>query len=116
MPEQAAEWAALRRAKPGVAMCVAGDFNANLGGAHYYGTERGREMLRSGLAAARLVCVTARVPEGLLVHAPIDHIAVSDELAADAEVVAAWEGEDADGVRLSDHSGLVVAVNRASSR
>jgi hypothetical protein len=84
----------------------------NLGGPHYYGTARGREMLRAGLGSASLVCVTETgcVPEGRLRHGPIDHICVSEQLVAEAKVVGAWEGTDADGVRLSDHSGLVVAI------
>jgi hypothetical protein len=46
----------------------------------------------------------------LLSHGPIDHICVSERLALEATVVGAWEGKDREGVRLSDHSGLVVAV------
>ena len=108
---QGREWARLRDDYPGAALCVAGDLNMNLGGRHHYGTVKGREMLRAGLKGAALVCVTEteRVPAGLLSHGPIDHICVSDGLAADASVVHAWEG-DAEGVHLSDHSGLVVAV------
>ena len=118
VPQQGAEWAALREARPGVAICVAGDFNVNLGGKHYYGTTRGRDMLRTALAAAALVCVTEteRVPPGLLRHPPIDHIALSGELADKATVVGAWEGEDAAGDRLSDHSGVVVEANGWSPR
>jgi endonuclease/exonuclease/phosphatase family metal-dependent hydrolase len=113
VPKQGAEWVALRTAHPGVAMCVAGDFNVNLGGKHYYGTTRARATLRAALADAALVCVTETecVPAGMLRHPPIDHIALSAELAAKARVVGAWEGEDAAGDHLSDHSGLVVDVN-----
>lgn len=111
VPQQGGEWAALRKAHPGVAMCVAGDFNVNLGGKHYYGTTRARATLRTALADAALVCVTEteRVPAGLLRYPPIDHIALSDALARRAAVVGAWEG-DADDDRLSDHSGLVVEI------
>lgn len=40
----------------------------NLGGMHCYGTKVGREMLRAGLQAAELTCVTKthRIPEGKL--------------------------------------------------
>lgn len=112
IPMQASEWVELRREHPGVALCVAGDLNVSLGGPHYYGTKRGREMLRTGLKEAGLVCVTEteRLPRGLLRQPPIDHICVDDSLAARASVVAGWEGEDADGMRLSDHTGLVVRV------
>lgn len=111
IPEQAAEWLALRRSHPGVAMCVAGNFNTNFGGKHHYWTKAGRQMLRNGLLGAGLACVTEteRVPDGKLRYSPIDHIALSQHLAPVAAVAEAWEGTDADGMRLSDHSGLVVA-------
>ena len=48
--------------------------------------------------------------EHRLKHPPIDHIALSSELAPHTNVIGAWEGTDADGVRLSDHSGLVVEI------
>lgn len=114
IPEQAAEWLALRQAHPGLALCVAGDFNMSLGGKHYYGTKLGRELLRSGLHAAGLTCVTTtdRIPEGKLRHPPIDHIALSTPLADSVSMLDAWEGTDPDGVRLSDHSGVVVTIGR----
>ncbi len=112
VPEQAREWAALRAAYPDASLCVAGDLNMNLGGPHYYGTAKGRAMLREGIAAAGMRCVTEteRVPPGTLAHPNIDHICLSESLAAAAHVSDAWPGTDGDGVRLSDHSGLVVAI------
>ncbi len=84
----------------------------NLGGPHYYGTNKGREQLRAGLREADLVCTTEteRVPAGLLAYPNIDHVCLSSELAARARVKHAWRGTDDDGVRLSDHSGLVVEI------
>jgi endonuclease/exonuclease/phosphatase family metal-dependent hydrolase len=113
IPMQAKEWAGLQAAYADAELCVAGDLNMNLGGAHYYGTARGRELLRAGLAGADLSCVTQTelIPPGLLRHGPIDHICLSRRLAREATVVGAWEGRDTDGHRLSDHSGLVVAVD-----
>ena len=114
LPEQAAEWATLRAAHPGVHLCAAGDFNTNVGGAHYYGTKRGRSALVDGLRAADLVCLTStdRVPAGWRGHPPIGHICVSAPLSAGASVVAAWDGTTSDGVRLSDHGALVVELAR----
>ena len=111
LPEQAKEWAALQR-EHGVPMCVAGDFNTSLGAKHYYGTKRGRQLLRAGLDSAGLICVTEteRIPSGLLRDPPIDHIALSHELAATSGVSCAWEGTDTNGTRLSDHSGLAVDI------
>ena len=112
LPEQAAEWAALRAAHPGAHLCVAGDLNTDLDGAHYYGTKRGRAALVEGLRAADLICVTStdRVPDGWLAHPPIDHVCVSAALSAGASVVEAWNGTTSDGVHLSDHSALVVEL------
>lgn len=112
IPLQGSEWMALREAHPTVPICVAGDLNMNLGGPHYYGTSKGRTLLRAALADAELVCVTDtdHVPEGWLSYAPIDHVCLSAPWAARAKVVEAWEGTDTDGVRLSDHSGLVVEI------
>jgi endonuclease/exonuclease/phosphatase family metal-dependent hydrolase len=113
IPLQAAEWARLRGDYPDAALCVAGDLNMNLGGPHYYGTAQGRRLLRAGLEAVGLACVTEndRIPSGRLSHGPIDHICISKQLAARASYLAAWEGTDNDGVRLSDHSGLAVTID-----
>ena len=113
LPEQAAEWEALRASHPGVHVCAAGDFNTDVGGPHYYGTKRGRAALVEGLRAADLVCLTStdRVPDGWLGHSPIDHICVSAPLSVGASVVEAWNGTTSDGVRLSDHSALVVELS-----
>lgn len=118
VPLQSREWANLVAMHPGVALCVAGDLNANLGGSHYYGTTKGREMLRAGLKGASLICATEteRVPAELLQHGPIDHICLSENLARNASVVDAWEGADGDGMRLSDHSGIVVTVDAINHR
>lgn len=112
VPEQGREWATLRAAHPHASFCVAGDLNMNLGGPHYYGTIKGRAMLREALAGAGLRCVTEteRVPQGLLQHPHIDHVCLSEDLAARAEVVGGWEGSEADGTRLSDHSAVVVEI------
>jgi endonuclease/exonuclease/phosphatase family metal-dependent hydrolase len=112
IPIQANEWASLQAAHTDATLCIAGDLNMNLGGPHYYGTAKGRTLLRAGLAAADLVCVTGTelVPRGLLSHGPIDHICISRRWAREARVVGAWEGIDGDGHRLSDHSGLAVDV------
>lgn len=112
VPLQGREWARLTAAHPGASLCVAGDLNMNLGGPHYYGTAKGREMLRDGMKSANLVCVTETgcIPKGLLAHGPIDHVCLSEPLAGRARVDRAWEGRDGVGSRLSDHSGLVVSI------
>jgi endonuclease/exonuclease/phosphatase family metal-dependent hydrolase len=112
IPLQGVEWARLATAHPDAALCVAGDFNTNLGGRHYYGTAEGRGLLRASLDGAGLLCATEaeRVPEGMLRYPPIDHICLSKRLADQAVVVDAWDGTTVEGAKLSDHSGLVVEV------
>lgn len=112
LPLQLAEWRGLGEKFPGLPLVVAGDVNVNLGGKHHYGTARGRRVLREGLAELGLTCATEweRIPAGSLRYPPIDHVIVPDEWADDASVVAAWEGTAEDGVRLSDHSGVVLEV------
>lgn len=113
LPEQAAEWASLQQCYPHAMLIVAGDLNMNLGGPHYYGTTRGRRMLREAMASLGLFCATEteRVPAGALTWPPIDHVLLPTAWEPRAAVVAAWEGRAEDGVRLSDHSGLVVEVH-----
>lgn len=110
LPLQIAEWRRLRDAHPGLPLVVAGDLNMNLGGRHYYGTRRCRDTLLAGVQALGLACATTadRVPEGALLHPPIDHILVPASWST--RVVSAWEGTNAEGDRLSDHSGFVVEV------
>lgn len=110
--EQTKEWSALRNAHPGVPLCVAGDLNLNLGGPHWYGTDRGRGAMWEAMRQNGLICCTEynSIPRGLLAHPPIDHVLISENLAVDSRVAAAWEGKASNGVRLSDHSGLVVEL------
>lgn len=114
---QIAEWRRLRERFPGLPLVVAGDLNMNLGGRHYYGTARGRLALREGLAELRLACVTEweGIPAGSLRYPPIDHLIAPAEWAPRTTVVAAWEGTGADGVKLSDHSGVVAEVARGAT-
>jgi hypothetical protein len=113
VPEQAEEWASLRQRYSGAARCVAGDLNMNLGGPQYYGTKKGRDLLQQGLAGAELKCVTRTefVPEGRLRMPNIDHVCLSAFWASRTHVADAWPGTS-ESVRLSDHSGIVVAVDR----
>ena len=111
LPIQLAEWARLRALHADAPLVVAGDLNMNLGGKHYYGTVRGRDSLRQGLANIGLACATEtdRLPQGALLHPPIDHVVVPVAWMPRTRVVSAWEGRTA-AVRLSDHSGLVVEI------
>ena len=79
------------------------------GGAHYYGTKRGRAALVDGLRAADSIFHRSRA-RWAAGHPPIHYICVTAPLSAGASLVEAWEGTTPDGVRLSDHSGLVVEL------
>lgn len=109
IPDQCAEWRMLRERYPTSALCIAGDYNTDMGTGSYYGTKKGIAALQSGLEECQLFCATApdRVPPGLLPCLPIDHIALPREWREMASVVAAWP---ADKKRLSDHSGLLVEI------
>lgn len=111
VPEQAAEWVRLGLRHPEAAVCIAGDLNMNLGGRQYYGTNEGRRLLQDGMARAGLTCVTRTeaVPAGLLDNPHIDHVLLPNSWAERVRVVDAWPGTIG-GVRLSDHSGIVVEV------
>lgn len=112
IPEQAAEWSDLTQRHPHAALCVAGDLNMSLGGGYYYGTRRGREMLNIGLSKVGLTCVTRteQVPLGKLTKPHIDHVCVPNAWANAARVVDAWPG-NINGIRLSDHSAVVVELH-----
>lgn len=111
VPEQGQEWLGLRERNPQAALCVAGDLNMNLGGRHYSGTKEGRRLLQSGMEPAGLACVTRTeaVPAGLLDRPHIDHVLLPASWESRVRVVEAWPGT-LGGVRLSDHSGIVVEV------
>jgi hypothetical protein len=111
-PQQIAEWRALQARYPDAALCVAGDFNVDMGAGAFYGSREAIVMLRDGLNTCALTCISepSRFPAGRLVHPPIDHIALPSAWAHRARVTAAWEGR-VGSPRLSDHSGFVVSVD-----
>lgn len=108
--EQSAEWAELRKQYPDVPLCVAGDYNTDMGTGSCYGTKQGIAALRSGLTESALFCSTE--PERFskkdaLEFPPIDHIALPISWANSTSIVAAWP---ANKPILSDHSGMIVEV------
>ena len=111
-PEQGREWLALRAANPESMLVVAGDLNQSLGGPHYYGTIKGRALLRETLAAADLACVTefGRFPADDLTYPPIDHVCVAPPAGRRIEHHVRGWNKVVDGVTLSDHSGVVAEL------
>ena len=111
--EQCAEWLKLRDLHADAALCIAGDYNTDLGTGAYYGTKAGIAALKSGLESCDLYCATAPdvFPKGWLPYPPIDHIALPAAWKNKTSIVAAWP---ADKPNLSDHSGMVVAIGEAA--
>ncbi len=109
IPEQCAEWLKLKETYPNSKICIAGDYNTDMGTGAYYGTKKGIAALRAGLAACDAFCATdpTQFPTGLLPCPPIDHIALSIASRDSTSVVAAWP---ANKKVLSDHSGVIVEV------
>jgi len=109
IPNQCAEWRELRKSYSDAMLCVAGDYNTDMGTGSYYGTKQGIASLRAGMSESELFCATEpdRFPVGKLSYPPIDHIALPRAWQQTTSVVAAWP---ADKQNLSDHSGLVVEV------
>jgi endonuclease/exonuclease/phosphatase family metal-dependent hydrolase len=108
---QAADWRRYRSAYPDASLIVAGDFNCDMDkGANFPG-EAALQELREAMAECGLVCATvpSETPQGWFVDPPIDHVLVQPGLRT--QIVAGWEGT-LDGHTLSDHSGMIVEVQR----
>lgn len=116
IPEQGAEWVRLRGRHPETKLVVAGDLNTTVGCSTYYGTKLGRGLLGEALDRAALVCATREEvrPPGLVEHAFIDHVCPDRAFASSTRIVDAWEGV-VGGLKLSDHSGVVVEINDGGS-
>ncbi len=114
--EQGAEWARLRDHHAEAKLVVAGDLNTTVGCSAYYGTKFGRGLLAEALDRAALVCATREEvrPPGLVEHAFIDHVCLDRAFASTTRIVDAWDGV-VGGVKLSDHSGVVVEINGGGS-
>jgi hypothetical protein len=112
VPLQCAEWAELQRLHPKAALCVAGDYNTDMGTGSRYGTKEGIAALIEGLCQCNLFCATGPgyIPAGKLPALPIDHISLPVAWAKSAAVVAAWPAFKA---VISDHSGLIVEVKQS---
>jgi endonuclease/exonuclease/phosphatase family metal-dependent hydrolase len=109
---QAADWATARAAVEGAELCVAGDFNQEIGADGPVGTRVGRAAFESTLETLELACVTGGVHDPLLQRGwrpNIDHVLLSQGLRADA-VAEIWPEDFPLSRRLSDHHGVCVRV------
>jgi len=109
---QAAEWVRIRELHPDLPLVVGGDFNHDRDGSGWYGSDKGRRIVTTGLTAAGLDCVTDFdvVALGLLpAQHLVDHICVPSAWA-DRTDVTVLDRFDTDGTRLSDHPTVIVDV------
>jgi endonuclease/exonuclease/phosphatase family metal-dependent hydrolase len=111
--QQVGNWCELQRRFPASALCVAGDFNADLLPARsmIYPNAEARRALSAGLEECGLLTITAPEatpgPQGRWL---IDHIALPKDWELHARVSAVWKEENGKP-RLSDHWGTVVQVD-----
>ncbi len=110
---QRAEWLRLRQEFPDHALCVAGDFNANLDATAAYGSVDPRHGLLQGLSDAGLQCLTTDERRGPLEQgvgrAGVAHVCFSALEGLESRLEA-WPAS-VDGYRLSDHSGILVELS-----
>lgn len=109
----AADWQALRQRFPDHHFCVAGDFNQSRDGSGWYADAESVDKLSAALRQSALHCVTdtdMRAAGLLHSRASVDHICLSEPLAARVSHLGAWEGRDHDGLRMSDHNGVVIDI------
>lgn len=103
------DWMRLKEKFPNHELIAGGDYNQNRDGVGKYGTIEVRNLLSDAMADAGLACVTEAdfVATHGLSRRNIDHLCLSEKLAARVIGVQPWEGT-IDGVRLSDHNGITI--------
>jgi endonuclease/exonuclease/phosphatase family metal-dependent hydrolase len=110
---QCADWLSLQQENPDCDFILAGDFNQDLGLAHYYGSKQNRAALEGVIATAKLRCLTAAaldpVPKHAPSHASIDHICVSTGLNPVGCSIS-WPTTEKPQKSISDHFGVSVEL------
>ncbi len=102
---QVLDWFALKSRFKDHKMCIAGDYNTDMGTGRVYGTKKGIQAIRSGLDQVDLFCTTepARYSSPL-----IDHIALPKVFEASASICGYWSAAKK---VLSDHSGVIAEIS-----
>lgn len=116
---QSEEWKYLRDAHPNAILCVAGDYNTDMGRAEdyghrfFFGPKDSTALLVKTLEQLRMRAVTDHgFPEGLKPkYPPIDHIGLSEPHADQARIVSAWAGRKGDGQTKDDRIGIVISMS-----
>jgi endonuclease/exonuclease/phosphatase family metal-dependent hydrolase len=111
------DWRRLRRKYPQDVLCVAGDFNQDLGPRLYTGTALGRSGLRKSLSNVALHCLTGEEVDPVAkltanARRNIDHICLDSRFGASSAVRSgAWPNAATELKGLSDHFGVWVDVD-----
>ncbi len=111
--QQSEDWSKMLNSRRDLSLCIAGDFNVNLGGPHYYGAEESKESVRRALTESGLVALTEFENTGPVQSGEfglIDHIAISESFASMASSPQVWQRENSRGEVMSDHCGVAVEL------
>jgi endonuclease/exonuclease/phosphatase family metal-dependent hydrolase len=110
LARQVEEWTDLK-ARHEDRLCVAGDFNVNLGGEHFYGSNDSKEAVQEALDSTGLTAMTRYENTPGRRYGIIDHVAVPTDAAPMSELFCVWEDHDSQGRQLSDHPGAAVDID-----
>jgi hypothetical protein len=112
---QSREWTAARSSQPQAELCVAGDFNQEVGTSGLVGSRRGGEALDALLITHGLTCVTGTPNDPLQAHGygtSIDHVLLSSGLRVDGSMEI-WPNSATLPREAPDHYGVSVTVASA---
>ena len=117
---QKSDWVQIQARHPEVRLIVTGDFNQDmLDNGHYYGSSIRRRALQDALKQTELECVTGGSEDPVVTqkegHASVDHICISRNLRGRDTRPKVWPKTAQLRRGLSDHFGVVVSLNVASS-
>ena len=108
---QATDWQELSSSRGNMPVCVAGDYNVNLGGPHYYGSRESQDAVEAAMTLNKMTVLTNFERTGaaqLGGFGLIDHISVSNQLATHSNKPQVWQRQNVQGEPMSDHCGVAV--------
>ena len=115
--EQSITWETWRRSFPDQALCVAGDFNQELGGPIRVGFKASRDFLSARLKAANLTCLTGGDDDPVIREtneASMDHLCIGASLrAAGQPKSVAWPCEGALRTHSKGHFPIYADIGYA---
>lgn len=108
---QTSEWEVLSKSYPEHLMCIAGDFNQHRGTIGSYKDVESVAKISDSLLSCGLECITVKSDKCAKLSKPlVDHICLSKTLVASSQLTV-WPYDEVDGVRLSDHHGVMASIN-----